>query len=44
MTRQCPNEKQEKPEQFYRPDEADRLRRAKEWLAVARGQALESKQ
>ncbi len=33
----CPNKEQEKPEQFFRPDEADRLARAKAWMRQARG-------
>jgi hypothetical protein len=37
MTRQCPNDKQEKPEPFYRPNEGNRAARAKRWLEQARG-------
>ncbi len=34
-----PNEEQEKREQFLRPDESDRIARARAWLRVARGQS-----
>ncbi len=41
MTRQCPNDEQEKPTKpdFIRPDESDRAARAKRWIEQARGQS-----
>jgi hypothetical protein len=33
-----PNSEQEKREQFFRPDESDRVERARRWLEQARGE------
>ncbi len=38
VPKQIPNEEKKQPEQFFRPDEGDRLARARRWLAVARGE------
>jgi hypothetical protein len=39
-TEHCPNEQEKpKPEQFFRPDEADRIARARAWLRIARGKS-----
>ena len=41
MAEQQQRERREKPanSDFYRPNESDRLERAKEWLRVARGES-----
>jgi hypothetical protein len=44
VIKQFPNDEQQQPEQFFRPDESDRLARARRWLEQARGEARESKQ
>lgn len=43
MAEEQERERRESETDSYRPDEGDRLRRAKEWLRVARGKSPEPK-